>query len=817
MKYPRLKIAGFTLLPVVLAMSLIAAIAFLLNRDNGMNVNLVSKQMDADRARYAAEAGLQAANAKVQSLSCAGGFPVIGVPITNNNFGGASYSAYATTAAGNTTSLVSTGTYNGTSVTLTRNNIYVYQTTPNTYTFQPDATTGMDTYVDSTVTANYGAASTLKLSDDKSMLFKFDLTAFPAGSRPIFAKFSIKQNGALLSSSNFYRMTSDWVEGTGASSPIDGATWTSKNGSTAWATSGGDYHPAELNGTAVINSFGSWADFDATGLVASWLSGQYPNYGLIVKSNANNSPTFISSDSATAVDRPKITFNYLVPCGATGPADPPPITNITLTPTADSFNDSGAVQANNGSTNSLKLYYTIARENRMLMQFDTSGIPAGKTIQSATLRMYVSGVGSATTNAKSLWVNAINESWIEGSSSGSSKNCPTTPTVGTSWNYKTGCTNWASNLHPPFTPEAWINETGMKTPRTAHVVVAVNNKMYAIGGQVATTGAASNAVEEYDPVTKVWTTKSNTNFTARSHAAAAVMNGKIYVFGGTTNGTNPVTKNEMYDPETNTWTTKRVMPIAKMYLAAATANGLVYAIGGATSSTAAVNTLHVYDPVSDTWVAKTSMNTKRAWLSAQSVNGKIYVFGGLSNISALTSTSTAEYYDPATDKWLDISAMPVTADSMSSAVLGNKIYLISGYQNGTLSKGVRVYDTLSNTYKTSVNIPAAVNQPAAAAVNDKIYSMGGDDATNVLANHYLYDPGVPTPIAIATDEATSNSPLAANFSSGWIKFDLKPLVQEWVDGVRPNNGLVLYTEVADQFSINSKENSNNKPQLIVTY
>jgi hypothetical protein len=35
--------------------------------------------------------------------------------------------------------------------------------------------------------------------------------------------------------------------------------------------------------------------------------------------------------------------------------------------------------------------------------------------------------------------------------------------------------------------------------------------------------------------------------------------------------------------------------------------------------------------------------------------------------------------------------------------------------------------------------------------------------------------------------------------------------------VRPNNGLVIYTDVPDQFSINSRENSSNKPQLIVTY
>ena len=80
------------------------------------------------------------------------------------------------------------------------------------------------------------------------MLFKFDLSAFPKRSRPISATFSIKQNGGTaLSYSSFYRVTSDWQEGTGASSPLDGVTWNTKNGSTTWLTAGGDYHPRKLN------------------------------------------------------------------------------------------------------------------------------------------------------------------------------------------------------------------------------------------------------------------------------------------------------------------------------------------------------------------------------------------------------------------------------------------------------------------------------------------------------------------------------------------------------------------------------------------
>lgn len=803
------RIAGFTLLPVILTMTLIAAIAFLLNRDNGMNIEMVASRVNTDRARYAAEAGLQAVNAKVQSFSCAGGFPVAGSPVTNSDFGGASYSAYATSAGGSTTSLVSTGTYNGTSVTLTRNNIYVYQSAPKTYTLQPNAATGLDTYIDSVNEKNYGNIDKLSFKKDaQHMLFKFDLSAFPAGSRPVSATFSIYGSGGLAIGIDYFRMTRAWVEGTSASDPLDGATWNTSDGSTAW-TPGGSYHPGKLNAMPSGGVLNSWASFDATDITSAWLSGQYPNHGIIAKSIGElGTYKYTSSDDSDAVHRPKITFNYLVPCGATGPSDPTGAT-ATLSPTADSFNDSGATSANNGASTTIKTYYTPTRENRILMQFDTSSIPAGKTIQSATLRMYVSAVASSTTNAKSIWANAINESWAEGTGNNTNKTCPTA-TAGTSWNYRTDCTSW-SFTHPPNTAQAWTTMAKMPTARTSHMVATVNNKIYTIGGYNPV-GGYFNTVEEYNPATNTWTTKASMP-TARSDAAAAVVNGKIYVIGGKNSTVGALSVNEAYDPVTNTWATKTAMPSARKFISAAMSSDKIYIIGGATNTTA-LKTNQEYDPAANTWTTKASMNIARMYLSTQAVNGKIYAIGGWTGSVSLTNN---EMYDPSTNTWTAKAALPIGTDSMGSAVLGNKIYLISGYRGATLTKTVWTYDTLNNAYTAQLNYPVATNEPAAAAVNGYIYSMGGDGGSVVYQEHYRFDSGIPVPVATASDESSGASPLASNFNKGWINFDLKPLVQEWVDGVRPNNGVVIYTEVADQFSINSRENSSDNPQLIVTY
>ena len=177
--------AGFTLLPVVLAMSLIGAIAFMLNRDNGLNSNLIGSQSDLARARYAAEAGLQAVNYTIQALGCAGSYPISSSPVTDSNFGGAAYSAYANNTSGSPLTLTSTGTYNGASVTLTKTTVYVFQSGIQTWTAQPDSASSKDTAVDpGSPNSNYGGSDEIRLDGGgKELLIQFDLSPLPAGSK----------------------------------------------------------------------------------------------------------------------------------------------------------------------------------------------------------------------------------------------------------------------------------------------------------------------------------------------------------------------------------------------------------------------------------------------------------------------------------------------------------------------------------------------------------------------------------------------------------------------------------------------------------
>lgn len=331
--------AGFTLLPVVLAMSLVAAIAFLLNRDNGVNAATLSGQDDMERARLAAEAGLQAANYVVQLLGCAGGYPTSALPVTNNAFGGASYSAYSDRASGSPLALTSTGTYNGASVTLTRSTVYAYQSPMRSYTLQPGPGATQDTGLASQFpNRNYGASTALDLnSSTHALLLKFDFSALPAGSRVIpwydgaqlrpGAQLGVYVNSVGAQTSdvvNAYVVTRSWVTGTiaGTGQPPDGATWNTYDGANAWAAPGGDYAGAVLAGTPVSGVVG-WINWDITDAVIAWLSGFHPNYGirLFPAGTGIQSMRLVSGNNTTTpMLRPEVDLSYLLPCGATPPS-----------------------------------------------------------------------------------------------------------------------------------------------------------------------------------------------------------------------------------------------------------------------------------------------------------------------------------------------------------------------------------------------------------------------------------------------------------------------------------------------------------------
>jgi len=266
----------------------------------------------------------------------------------------------------------------------------------------------------------------------------------------------------------------------------------------------------------------------------------------------------------------------------------------------------------------------------------------------------------------------------------------------------------------------WALKAPMQQSRSHCASVALNGKIYAIGGYVGGhSGTAS--VEEYDPVTDTWNQKapiSNAVWGLR----AAVVNGKIYVFGGANNpGGNSThfSTVEEYDPAANRWTLKSPMSEAKYNMAIAVFDDKIYIIGG-TRGDIAFDTIDVYDPLTDTWTTKTPMPFQRHIQYFAQLGDKVYLFGNPTYV-----------YDIATESWSQRAAPPFdNVLGPAAAAMNGKIYVFGGGTGPVGIPDVWEYAPSTDTWSAKTAMITGVSHlwQAASVVGNKVYVLGGQTA-----------------------------------------------------------------------------------------
>ncbi len=277
----------------------------------------------------------------------------------------------------------------------------------------------------------------------------------------------------------------------------------------------------------------------------------------------------------------------------------------------------------------------------------------------------------------------------------------------------------------------WTKKADMPTGRWELSTCVVDGKIYAIGGAWPFYQAL-RTVEVYNPATDTWTTKSEMP-TARQGLSTSVVNGKIYAIGGgelasvSFTSVETFSTVEEYDPATDTWTTKSPMPTSRGFHSANVVDGRIYVIGGSPRGPdqSLVRTVEVYDPTTDTWTTKGDMPRGIGAGFSSEVDGKIYVFGGYGGARRV------DEYDPATDTWTRKSDMPTSSRiALSTSALDGKIYAIGGYVPGVSGypgvTTVEVYNPATDNWWTEVpDMPTGRFGPRSSVVDGKIYVIGG--------------------------------------------------------------------------------------------
>lgn len=222
-----------------------------------------------------------------------------------------------------------------------------YTPTPSiiTLVLQPNATTGVDSYIYSgSAKSNFGAAVDMGVGEDNGAnnrmarsLIKFDLSSIPANATITSATLSLWTSTDLSSNDRIIRVYRLKV-------PFNEAqvTWnvsaTGVNWQIAGASGANDHENTDIGAITILNNELSNIEKPimlTPAKIQEMVNGTFVNRGFIVVADTESNDRFnyYSSDSATANQRPKLVIQYTISSAA--PSNTPSATYTpTRTPTA---------------------------------------------------------------------------------------------------------------------------------------------------------------------------------------------------------------------------------------------------------------------------------------------------------------------------------------------------------------------------------------------------------------------------------------------------------------------------------------------------
>ena len=241
------------------------------------------------------------------------------------------------------------------------------------------------------------------------------------------------------------------------------------------------------------------------------------------------------------------------------------------------------------------------------------------------------------------------------------------------------------------------------------------------------------------------------------------VNGKLYVIGGWGEG-KARGANYEYDPATDKWTKKTSMPRPAHHAALAASNGKIYVCGGFVAPEKSplpigaawqpIDDVWEYDPAADSWKALAPLPGKRGAAVAVEAFGKIYVIGGATTVEGSKAPfftfmgpcnvlSTNDVYDPATDKWESRKPMAVPRNHAFAAAVNGKIYVIGGrtghgfIMSATNTDVVEEYDPANDMWSApKERMPTPRSGGGCGTDGRRIYVAGGEVTTKQLVGAF---------------------------------------------------------------------------------
>ena len=166
----------------------------------------------------------------------------------------------------------------------------------------------------------------------------------------------------------------------------------------------------------------------------------------------------------------------------------------------------------------------------------------------------------------------------------------------------------------------------------------------------------------------------------------------------------------------------------------------------------------------------------------------IAVVGGQSQVQATS------------DGWTTGANMPTARSAMAVAAVNSKLYVVGGHivdqnNNGIATNTLEIYDPATNTWTTGANMPTARSSASTGVINDKLYVIGGGNGNNnPLSTLEIYDP------ATNTWTTGTNSQTTHSYSVAGVINSKLYVVGGSLDFSTPNKMLEIYDPTTNKWT-----------------
>ena len=143
-------------------------------------------------------------------------------------------------------------------------------------------------------------------------------------------------------------------------------------------------------------------------------------------------------------------------------------------------------------------------------------------------------------------------------------------------------------------------------------------------------------------------------------------------------------------------------------------------------------------------VASSSLNVARAAHAGAEINNSIFVLGGWPDRQFTRALTEVERLDRIGDPWQLLPPLNTGRGNPAAAALNGRLYAIGGYSPQDALASVEAIEPGTDpAWSPVADLPAPRGACAAAATPDRIYVTGGDDGTGApsLNSLVVYDPG----------------------------------------------------------------------------